>query len=54
MDSWFGVIVSLVIISVIAIGGLFLFKKYRPPELLKDAHLGSEMPIEPPSVHDWD
>jgi len=54
MDSWIGVIASLVIISVISIGGLFLFKKYRAPELLKDGHFDSEMPIEPPSMQDWD
>ena len=53
LDSWTGVIISLVIITVIVFAGLFLFKKARPPEIKQDEWV-AEKPLEAPSMLDWD
>ena len=53
LDSWTGVIISLVIITVIVFVGLFLFKKARPPEIKQDEWV-AEKPLEAPSMLDWD
>ena len=54
MDSWFGVIVSLLIITSLALGGLFLFKRSRESEIVNQDEWSVEKPLEAPSMHDWD
>ena len=54
MDSWLGIIVSLVIISGIAAVGLFLFNKSRKPESLIGLNSEPDAPLEAPSLPDWD
>lgn len=54
MDSWTGVLVSLFIISIIVVGGIFFLKRSRNPELLEKQELFSDKPLEAPSSLDWD
>jgi hypothetical protein len=54
MDSWTGVLVSLFVISIIVVGGIFFLKRSRVPELSEKEELFSEKPLEAPSSLDWD
>jgi hypothetical protein len=54
MDSWTGVLISLVVISVIVVGGIFLLKRSRAPEILDKEEWASEKPLDAPSSLDWD
>ena len=54
LDSWTGVIFSLVVITAIALLGLFLFKRSRSVDLTSQEDVPSEKPLEAPSTFDWD
>ena len=54
LDSWTGIITSLAIISLITVAALVAFKKSKKPEFLNDAQIASEVPLEAPSMGDWD
>ena len=52
LDSWTGVIVSLVVITAVVLIGIFLFKRSRPPK--NNAEIwDSEKPIQAPNMLDW-
>ena len=54
LDSWTGIIISLSVVIVIVLAGLFLLKRSREPELVKHEEWSSEKPLEAPSMRDWD
>ena len=54
MDSWTSILISLAVISVIVVAGIFLFKRSRDPEILGQEEWVSEKPLEAPSSLDWD
>ena len=52
LDSWTGVIVSLVVITAMVLIGIFLFKRSRPPK--NNAEIwDSEKPLQAPNMLDW-
>lgn len=53
MDSWFGIILSLSIVTVLVAIGLFYFKKSRVEDTAVE-QWDSERPLEAPSMLDWD
>ena len=52
LDSWTGVIVSLVVITAIVLIGIFLFKRSRPPENNAEGW-DSEKPLQAPDMSNW-
>ena len=53
LDSWFGIILSLSIVTVLVAIGLFYFKKSRVEDTAVE-QWDSERPLEAPSMLDWD
>jgi len=54
LESWFGVLTSLFVITGIVIAGIFLFKRSRNPDLPPHEEIPPEKPLEAPSTFDWD